>query len=327
MPRPVSWGIIGPGKIATSFASDLSLLPDARLKAVASRDTERSRGFAARFGAEKAYGSYGELFADPDVEVVYIASPHNLHMEHTLQALEAGKHVLCEKPLGISGREVDQMVRAAASRDRFLMEALWTRFNPNVQAVYELVCQGDLGPLSYVRADFAFPALDRDPGSRLLNPGLGGGSLLDIGIYPVFLAYLMLGEPRDIRVAAHYHPTGVEKQIGMIFEYPDALAMLYSGFTSRSEMKAELSCAEGSVYLNPRWHEAQSYEIHRGEEVEVVENPLKGEGYVHEIEEVHRCLRAGLVQSERWSWSDSRALHGLLDRVRKQAGIVFPGES
>jgi predicted dehydrogenase len=297
------------------------------LRAVASRDGQKSRSFADRFGAERAYDSYADLFEDPGVDVVYIASPHSFHKSHTLAALRAGKHVLCEKPLGINAAEVREMCDVASKKGCFLMEALWSRFNPCIHEVWELIRQEQMGPVSSLRADFAFPALDRDPSGRLLNPGLAGGSLLDIGIYPVFLAYLMLGIPDTIRVAAHFHTTGVEKQVGMLFEYPDALAVLYSGLTSHSEMKAELGCRDGTIYINPRWHESESYTLRTGDASREVKCPVKGAGYVHEIEEVHRCLADGAMQSRLWSWSDSLALHELLDRVREKAGIVFPGES
>ncbi|MEJ2585346.1 MAG: Gfo/Idh/MocA family oxidoreductase [Robiginitalea sp.] len=327
MTENTAWGIFGRGNIAGTFAGDLALVPGARLRAVASRDLEKATSFSREFEAEQAYGSYQALFADPEVEVVYIASPHSFHREHTLAALQAGKHVLCEKPLGINAREVTDMLDLARKKGLFLMEALWSRFNPSIREVYRMVREGALGPLSYLRADFAFPALDRDPQGRLLNPVLAGGSLLDIGIYPVFLAYLLLGVPRDFRVLAHFHETGVEKQIALLFDYPQAMAVLYSGLSSRSEMKAEISCRDGSIFLSPRWHEAESFTIQREGELQRVEKPLEGSGYTYEIQEVQSCLKGGKTQSDLWSWADSGALHTLLDRIREQAGIVFPGES
>lgn len=326
MHKKTAWGILGLGNIAGTFAADLALVKNARLHAVASRDSEKAVDFARVHGSERAYGSYEALFQDPEVEVVYIASPHSLHKTHTLAALQAGKHVLCEKPMGVNAREVQEMVEMAHSKKLFLMEALWSRFNPSIMRAHEMVREETLGPLSYLRADFAFPALDRDPAGRLLNPALAGGSLLDIGIYPVFLAYLMLGVPRDIRVLAHFHQTGVEKQIGLLFDYPQAMAVLYSGFTSRSEMKAELSCREGSIHLEPRWHQAEALSVIQDGESRREEHPLRGRGYTYEIGEVHSCLQAGKVQSNLWSWEDSTALHRLLDRIRNRAGIDFPGE-
>ena len=323
MSQKIAWGIVGLGNIAAKFAADLRLCPDARLAAVASRDYRKAASFAREYGAEKAYGSYADLFEDPAVEAVYIATPHSFHLSHTLSALEAGKHVLCEKPLGISATEVTQMLEAAAANGRFLMEALWSRFNPSIREAYKTLRKGELGNISYLHADFAFPALDRDPEGRLLNPELAGGSLLDIGIYPVFLAYFLLGIPEEISVSARFHTTGAEKQISLIFDYPEARALLYSGFTSRSEMKAEISCTKGSIYLRPPWHEAQAFEVHREGGTQVVEHPLKGHGYTYEIEEVHRCLQAGKTESALWSWQDSLALHRLLDKIRARAGITF----
>ncbi|MCO5723662.1 Gfo/Idh/MocA family protein [Robiginitalea marina] len=327
MNSTIGWGIIGPGHIAAKFAGDLALVPGAELRAVASRDLQKARTFQAQYGALKAYGSYAELFADPAVEVVYIASPHNLHHAHTLEALEAGKHVLCEKPMGINSGEVKSMHALAENKGLFLMEALWSRFNPVIREVCDFVRDGGLGALAYLKADFAFPALDRDPGGRLLNPELAGGSLLDIGIYPVFLAYVLLGVPGEVRVLAHFHETGVEKQIGILLGYPGAMALLYSGFTSRSEMRAEISGEAGNIYLSPRWHQAESYQLDLGGEVRTIRHPFQGAGYTYEIEEVHRCLAAGYTQSPLWSRADSAALHSILDQIRDRAGIVFPGAS
>ena len=324
MNKKIGWGIVGLGNIAGKFAGDLALSPEAELVAVASRDSGNARRFSEQYGAKKAYATYEALFEDPEVVVVYIATPHSFHHSQTLAALKSGKNVICEKPLGINASEVRQMTALAAEKGLFLMEALWSRFNPSIQQVYNLVKKGELGAISYLRADFAFPALDRDPRGRLLNPSLAGGSLLDIGIYPVFLAYLFLGIPKDIKVSAHFHTTGAEKQIAMIFDYDEAMAVLYSGFSSHSEMKAEISCESGSAILNPRWHHAESFQWQKGEEVREVSRPLKGSGYIYEIEEVHRCLRAGARESVLWSWADSIALHSLLDRVRGLADINFP---
>ncbi len=324
MNKKIRWGIVGLGNIAGKFAGDLALSSEATLVAVASRDSDKARHFSEQYGAKKAYGSYEALFEDPEVDVVYIATPHSFHHAQTLSALQGGKNVLCEKPLGINAAEVREMTDLASEKGLFLMEALWSRFNPGIQQVYNRVKSGEVGAVCYLRADFAFPALDRDPEGRLLNPALAGGSLLDIGIYPVFLAYLFLGIPNDIKVTAHFHTTGAEKQIAMIFDYDEAMAVLYSGFSSRSEMKAEISCESGSALLYPPWHHTERFQWQKDEEIKEVALPLKGSGYFYEIEEVHRCLRAGKQESGLWSWADSLALHSLLDRVRELADIDFP---
>ena len=200
-------------------------------------------------------------FTFDNVDVLYIATPHNFHKELALKAMEAGKHVLCEKPLGINRKEVLELIEAAEQNKVFLMEGLWSRFNPSIQKAKALVDNGDIGDISYVQADFAFYALDRDKDSRLLNPHLASGSLLDIGIYPIFLSYLLLGMPQKIQATSKFHPNGTEIQTAMIFEYEAAQAMLYSGFTSNSRMEAEISGTKGEVFLEPRWHAANSCKL------------------------------------------------------------------
>lgn len=325
MADPIRWGILGLGKIAHTFAADLALVPDARLQAVASRDPSKAKAFAEEHGAVAGYGSYSELLADPEVDVIYIATPHTHHLPHSIAAMEAGKHVLCEKPMGITLAEVQQQLDVARKKGVFFMEALWSRFNPALLDAVGRVHSGELGEVGYLKADFAFPALDRDPSGRLLNPALAGGSLLDIGIYPVFLAYWVLGLPDTIQVSVKFHDTGVEKQIAILMEYPGAMALLYSGLTSHSEMRAEISCSKGTLTIDPRWHETSGY-TELGEPPIHKPFPKRGKGYTYEVEEVHRCLRSGLKESPSWSHADSLALHGLLQQIRELAGIEFPSE-
>ncbi|WP_445382319.1 Gfo/Idh/MocA family protein [Robiginitalea sp. IMCC43444] len=327
MADKINWGIIGLGRIARKFAENLQLLPSARLAAVASRDIDKAIGFASEYGAAKAYGSYKELLEDKAIEVVYIATPHTFHLEHSLMALHSGKHVLCEKPLGINARQVAELQKAASQTRLFMMEALWSRFNPSIREILQRVKSGQLGKPAYLRADFAFPALDRDPSGRLLNPELGGGSLLDIGIYPVFLAYLFLGVPDEIKTVTHFGPTGIEQQIGMVFKYPQAVALLYSGLSSRSGLSAEISGTLGSIYLHPPWYKTDGYELQIGEERSQVSLPAQDNGFLYEIEEVHHCLQNRQRESNLWSLEDSHNLLGILDRVREASGIAFPGES
>lgn len=322
----VRWGIVGAGKIAHSFSKDLALVSGGMLNAVGSRSFQKAKEFADEYGAPHAFGSYDALFESDTVDVVYIATPHTNHAELAIKAMEAGKHVLCEKPIGINRPQVERMVKAAKTNKVFLMEALWSRFNPTIKAVKELVDSGEIGEVGYLYSDFAFYALDRDEKGRLLNPELAGGSLLDIGIYPIFLAYLMLGMPTDILAKVHFHETGVEKQCSIIFDYPNAHAMLYSGLTSDSEMKSEISGSKGSVFINPRWHEATSYTLVKDRETKTLELPKIGKGYGHEIEEVHQCLRSGALESEVWSHQNSLDLIFLMDTIRQKTGIKFPFE-
>ena len=327
MDNKIRWGIIGPGKIAHSFAEDLKRVDDGKLVAVASRNRERARQFGERYGATRFFGHYEALFKSKTVDVIYIATPHNSHAELSIEAMKYGNSVLCEKPLGVNRAEVERMVATAHEHQVFLMEALWSRFNPSIQKMKQHVEDGDIGKLQYLNVDFAFYALDRDEKGRLLNPDLAGGSLLDIGIYPIFLAYLMLGMPKKIRASSNFHTTGVEVQTSMIFEYPDAQALLYSGFTSNSGVNAKISGTRGSITLHPRWHNAQGYSFESDGEIDHIALPTLGKGYTHEIMEVHRCLRHKRLQSDLWNHQNSLDLAQLLDDVRKRTGVVFPFEN
>lgn len=322
----IKWGIVGAGNIAHSFSKDLALVIGGELTAVASRDLDKARSFANEYGAPNAFGSYEELFTSDTVDVIYIATPHTTHAELSIAAMKAGKNVLCEKPVGVNKGEVEAMIKVAKENNVFFMEALWTRFNPTIKKVKELVDNGTIGDIGYLHADFAFYALDRDENGRLLNPALAGGSLLDIGIYPIFLSYLMLGIPKDIKATANFYKTGVEEQISMIFNYEKAQAILYSGLNSNSEMKAEIAGSKGSIFVHPRWHETSGYTLEINGDSSVVEVGKVGKGYTYEIEEVHKCLNAGKTESDLWSHQNSRDLIEIMDTVRSKTGIVFPFE-
>ncbi|WP_339667182.1 Gfo/Idh/MocA family oxidoreductase [Maribacter arcticus] len=322
----IKWGIVGAGNIAHSFSKDLALVSGGELTAVASRNLDKAQSFATEYGAPNAYGSYEELFNSKMVDVIYIATPHTTHARLSIAAMKAGKSVLCEKPLGVNKGEVEEMIKVAKENKVFFMEALWTRFNPTIKKVKELVDNGTIGDIGYLHADFAFFALDRDENGRLLNPELAGGSLLDIGIYPIFLSYLMLGMPKDIKASANFHKTGVEVQISMIFNYEKAQAILYSGLNSNSEKKAEIAGSKGSIFVHPRWHETSGYTLEIDGDSSVVELGKVGKGYTYEIEEVHNCLNAGKTESDLWSHQNSRDLIEIMDTVRNKVGIVFPFE-
>lgn len=327
METKIRWGIVGPGKIARKFISDLMLVDDAEIAAVASRSLERAEAFANEYNVQHTFGSYDVLFQSGTVDVVYIATPHNFHKELSVKALENGIGVLCEKPMGVNRAEVVEQVNATKQNNAFLMEAMWSRFNPSIKKVKQLVDEGVVGDLKYIHADFAFYGLDRDLDSRLLNPDLASGSILDIGIYPIFLSYLLLGMPDDIMATSKFHENGTELQTSMIFDYPNTQAMLYSGFTSNSKMEAEISGTDGELFLNPRWHEADGYTLVKNDESNEVSLPLTGIGYYYEILEVHKCLRENKIESDLWSHQNSLDLSELLDTVRKKCGVSFPFET
>lgn len=327
MKRKIRWGIVGLGNIAGKFANDLKLIDEAVLTAVASRSKEKALSFAKTHQSEFAFDSYEQLFKSNTVDVVYIATPHTSHVNLSITAMNSGLHVLCEKPMGVNLSEVKQMVAASKNNNVFLMEALWTRFLPSFRKVKELLDAGVIGQLAHINADFAFYGMDRAEDGRVLNPELAGGSLLDIGLYPVFLAYILLGKPKTILASANFHSTGIEKQISIIFGYEDAQAILYSGFTSNSETRAEITGSEGRMILASRWHETENYCIEKDEKKEKFTVPKIGKGYTHEIHEVHACLEKGGIESSLWSHQNSLDLIGLLDSVREKAGITFPFEN
>lgn len=324
MENKIRWGIVGLGRIAHKFVKDLALVHDAEIRAVASRDLENAHLFSLAYGIPLAFGSYRELLECGEVDVVYIATPHTHHAKIAIMAMESGKHVLCEKPMAINTAQVESMIAVARKNNVFLMEALWSRFNPSIQKIKSLIDRNEIGPIVYLHADFAFYALDRDPDGRVLNPKLAGGSLLDIGIYPIFLAYLLLGRPQKILSTSNFHINGAEIQTSIIFQYPSSHALLYSGFTGRSEVAAQISGEKGSIYIPGRWHEAQGYRLEKEGEVGEFDLPTTGRGYFYEIEEVHRCIRQGKLESDLWGHQNSLDLIDLMDTVRKQNGIDFP---
>ncbi|GGW32175.1 Gfo/Idh/MocA family protein [Arenibacter certesii] len=323
MGKKIRWGILGLGNIANSFVKDLALVNDAEIAAVASRSIEKAKLFAKEYQVPLAFGSYEELLECKDVDIVYIATPHSFHANLSIMAMDYGKHVLCEKPMGINREEVEKMLTSAKKNKVFLMEALWSRFNPAIRKVKSLVEAGEIGNVTYLHADFAFYAMDRDLQGRVLNPKLGGGSLLDIGIYPIFLAYLLLGKPNEVISTSSFHANGAEIQTSMIFKYPETHAVLYSGFTGKSAMMAQISGEKGTITIPNRWHQAQGYRVHKEDVEEAFELPTQGKGYFYEIKEVHACLAAGKLESNLWSHQNSLDLIGLIDTVRGQNGIRF----
>ena len=322
--KTIKWGIIGCGNIASKFAQDLSLFSNAELHAVASRNQGKANNFAKKHEAKIAYNSYESLLNDNDVDIVYIATPHPNHAELSIKTMQAGKHVLCEKPLAINKTEALQMIATSKKTNRFFMEALWTRFNPVFVEVLKKINQGEIGEVNYINADFAFlsnHALE----SRVFNMELAGGSLLDIGIYPLFLTYAILGNPESINAHALFKKeTGADIQTSMLLNYKNANAVLYSGFTSHSDMTARISGTEGQIYIHDRWHQANSFSIIKEDKTELVELPKTGLGYFHEIEECHKCLNDHKFESDLWSHQNSLDLISLLDNVRGEIGLKYP---
>lgn len=324
MDTKIKWGIVGCGNIANKFASDLALVEDAELQAVASRDLEKAQEFGERHNSNRSYGRYDELFSDPDIDIVYIATPHNFHCELSIKAMENGKHVLCEKPLAINRKEAEKMITTAKAKNLFFMEGLWTRFNPTFVEVKKRIDKGEIGDIKYIKADFSFKS-EHSLDSRVFNLNLGGGAILDIGIYPAFLAYALLGKPKEILAKSVFHDiTKCDVQTSMLFHYKDAQAILYSSFMSQSEMIACISGSEGEIYIHNQWHVAQGFTLVKNGEKEVFELPTTGIGFSHEIEECHNCIRNNQIESKFWPHQNSLDLISILDEVRSEVGLVYP---
>ena len=325
MTKQIRWGIIGSGKIANRFASDLELIDGAQLVAVASRSEERAKMFAEVNNVEKYYGSYDALFEDSEVDILYIATPHDSHMEHSINAMNAGKHVLCEKPIAVNKSQLQKMLEASKRNQVFLMEALWTRFNPSMLAVLEEIKSGTIGEVNYINADFCFYK-EAPPESRMFNMNLAGGSLLDVGIYPIFLAYLIFGYPKEILATARFHETGADLHTSALLKYDEGIASINSGFTSKSDMSAKIYGTKGSIMMNEPWHHTDGYQIVKGGSSEVHHHPLKGRGFSYEIEECNKCIRNNQLESDLWSHQNSLDLISILDKVRAVIGLRYPFE-
>ncbi|MGA9746074.1 MAG: Gfo/Idh/MocA family oxidoreductase [Nocardioides sp.] len=324
--RPVRWGILAAGKIAAGFASNLALIPDAQISAVGARRQESADAFAAEHGAARAYAGYEELVADPDVDVVYVASPHALHREHALLALEAGKPVLCEKALTLTGDDAADLVAAARERGLFLMEAMWMRCNPLVRRLQQLLATGELGPVTQVRADLGF-RVDRPPTDRLLDPSLGGGALLDMGIYPVTFAHLFLGAPDRVAAVAGLSPAGVDLNLALSLGYASgAVAALTSSMIGPTPRTASITTDRGRFDLPDGFHHPTTATWTSEEHVETVAEPVIGSGLANEALEVMRCLRNGETESPLVPLDDTVALLRLMDDVRRQVGVRYDAD-
>lgn len=328
MTKAINWGIIGPGKIAHKFAQDLAQIESARLSAVLSRSEERAKEFAQAYEAPHAYADPSAFLTCPELDIVYVATPHSHHYEHTMRCLRAGVPVLCEKAFALNSAQAREMTGLAREKGVFLMEALWTRFLPSTLKVLELIEQGAIGrPLS-VKADFGFKA-QPDPEGRLFSPSLAGGALLDIGIYPVFLAYLILGQPDKLQAMAQFSPTGVDQELGVLFHYDNgSMAHLHATLQALTKTEAFIYGEEGTIHWHTRWHEPTSFSLISPEgRLSNFHFDWEGNGYIYEAKEAMRCLREGLQESPLWPLQQTEGLMALLDQVRSAIGLKYPGEA
>lgn len=326
MSKIYKWGILGAGKMSAKFTTGLKLLPNAGLYSVGSRDLQRSEHFARSNGYQKSFGSYEEFASDPELDIVYIATHHTSHYENTLLCLNSGKHVLCEKAFSINHSEVSEMVDLARKKRLFLMEALWPPFQPFYGKAKEILQTGVLGKVTNMHAWFSFRP-PYDPDDRKFNLALGGGSLLDIGIYPVIDCLTFMGVPDEVKAVASFAPTGSEESLNAVFRYNDGrLASLYSSFRTNTGIGCTLYCENGNMTVTRgRDMNQHVYLDLNGQERQEFTFSPEAMGYQWEAEEVMRCLDAGLSESPVVPLNFSLGLMKTLDRIRESAGIVYPG--
>jgi predicted dehydrogenase len=327
--NPLRFGIIGTGQMAANFAAALGALQGAGVvaAAVGSRRLDAAQGFAAQHGVERAFGSYEELAADPDVDVAYIATPHVHHEAHTLLCLRGGKHVLCEKPLAINAAQADRMIECARVNGRFLMEALWTRFLPAFRAAREMVAGGTLGRISLITGGGAFIP-DGNGDEYLLNRALGGGVLLDAGVYYVSLVEDLLGPALRVRASGIIGSHGVDEQDQWLSEHAGgAQAGCYVSLRTRRPPELEILGDRGRLLLQaPVFCPSRLTLIRPGEADEVRDYAIEGSGYGYQALEVLRCVRAGLLESSDMPWAASRSVMATMDQIRAQVGMRYLGE-
>lgn len=327
MMRTVRWGILGTGGIAHQFARGLRDTPDAEILAVGSRSEESAREFADAFEIPRHYPSYEELAADPDVDVIYVATPHPFHEANVTLGLEAGKHVLCEKPMTVNAHQAERLISLAKDRGLFLMEGMWTRFLPLMERVREMISSGAIGEPRMLAVDFGFRA-PLDPSHRLFNPDLGGGALLDVGVYCVSLSSMVFGAPERITGLAHLGETGVDEQSAAILEHGDGrMSVISIAIRTATPHEAVIAGTEGRIKIHPEWWRPNALTVSRsGEEDETIEVPYTGNGFSHEAAEVMRCVRAGELQSDVMPLRESLEISRTMDELRRQWGLVYPGE-
>ncbi len=321
--KTYKWGIIGLGKIARKFASDLTQVPNAELYGVASRTKEKADKFACEFNASKSFGSYRELVKDKEVDVIYIATPHVFHYEHTLLCLQNHKAVLCEKPFALNKLQVLEMIKVAKEQNVFLMEALWTYFLPHYKKVMQLIDSGEYGNIVSLEADFGFKA-PFDPEKRLLNKKLGGGSLLDIGIYPVFAALSLLGKPVEIIAKAEIGSTGVDESCDIQLKYPhNVTASLKSTIIENTPTTATILLEKGKIIINGRFHEPSSFKLIKEGNEENFDFKVDTYGYNFEAVHLQKMLAQERTESTVMSFQKSLELIEILDRIRKKIGLEY----
>ncbi len=328
MMNEVRWGILGTGKIARAFAAALKDTPGAVLAGVASRSAASAQSFAREYGAAASYASCQALADAGDVDLVYIGTPHPMHAENALMALGAGKGVLCEKAFTMNRREAQEVVALAHEKQLFLMEAMWTRFMPALAEVRRIIASGEIGPVQQVTADFGFVAA-QGPEHRVFNPELGGGALLDLGIYPLSIAAALLGPVEAVKAQAQMGSTGVDIDTAFTLRHAGGgMSACTCSLRARTPCELTVSGTKGQVRMNTQFHRAKSITVVRDDgQVRTVQTPFIGNGYAHEAIEAQRCFLAGMIESPGMTHDETLALMGVMDAIREQIGLRYAADT
>lgn len=329
MANKIRWGILGCGSIAAKFAEALGFVDDAELVAVGSRTNEKANAFGDTYHIPRRYGSYQKLADDKDLDIIYVATPHNLHAENTIMCLNARRGVLCEKPLAVNARQGQAMIDCARAKQHFLMEAMWTRFLPLMDRVRELLADNAIGQPRMLAADFGFRCSSYTEKQRILDPHLAGGALLDVGIYPLALSSMVFGKPLHIHSMATLSQTGVDEQNAIILSFDQGrLAMIYSAQQTETPHEATIMGTEGMIRLHRSWWCGNKLTLMRqGKSDQLMELPSHDNGFVYEIKAAHRDLREGRLENALMPLDESLAILKTMDAIRKQWGLKYPFES
>ena len=317
----IRWGILSTGRITHQFVQDFAYVPNGEVVAVASRAQQSADAFANQYAIPRAYAGYQKLLEDPDVDAIYVATPHTMHFQNTADAIAAGKHVLCEKPFTVGPEESRSLFRMAEQSSVFVMEAMWTYFLPAIQRAQQWVAQGRIGKLRQVKADFGYPQLPYDPSRREYNAELAGGCLLEMGIYPVALAWLFVQkDPEEIQVVAHKAPNGVEDDVAMLFDYGDAsqgvVATLGTSFRSKLQNWAYIIGEDGYIAIPDFWRASECSLYELDTRVEHFEDGRSSLGFNYETVAVNNDILASRQQNTTMPWSGTIRFQEHMARIR-----------
>jgi predicted dehydrogenase len=324
MGKIYKWGILGAGKIAEKFATAIEYTEGAELYAVASRDKQKGQDFAVRHGVSVIFNDYESLAMDANVDVIYVATPHAFHCEHSIFCMQNNKAVVCEKPMALNYSQVVKMIRTASEYNVFLMEGMWSRFMPSIHKALELIKQGVIGDVQYVRSDFGFNA-PADENNRLYNLKLGGGSLLDVGVYPLFLATLLMGEPTSIHSASKLTKTGADEYCNAILKYSgDRSASIFSSITMNTEKHAEIIGTKGKIILKSPWYKTTEMLVLLNDgDRQSFSMPHGSNGFEHEIQHVKDCLDKGYKESPLLPLDFTLTMSRTMDIILHQMGVIY----